>query len=388
LKGRGPDYMGVLYISQVIDPDLIHQQLEAGCFDWSSCVKLVNDIMSILGPFGFDKALDTDENKPSWTEVQQLLANATVQTQPTVFCTALEFILDRVKAVRIKIANIHLTMIAPLIKTHGVEYEQKHFEKKLIKQQIELIHTEAWIRTTLTNEINHERIKLGDLIQHGSTTTAAYLAVLKRGIVGLVTGLKQPNSKTCPETLLLDVRHLATIYADFRLQVCVASSLIIVGQKLVELRVKNPAKVLHDMGLAMISNASNCNNIGDTIKTVCLVLADNKELAMDKCDLLLLSVVLKNGVKPDAVVPNLLSKRLREVLLLGIEGTGDIFADITSTTNAFKQYKLPQAVYAIATSVRASGLLLRKIAHINTQVHASHYNKIIAEVSTSLASKP
>ena len=46
-------------------------------------------------------------------------------------CEALEFLLDRVHAVRVDTANNKLRAIAPVILEHGVEYERSHFKKKL-----------------------------------------------------------------------------------------------------------------------------------------------------------------------------------------------------------------------------------------------------------------
>lgn len=56
---------------------------------------------------------------------------ATSEDQPRVFCKALEFLLERVNAIRIDSANAMLRLIAPVIKNHGIDYERGKFADKL-----------------------------------------------------------------------------------------------------------------------------------------------------------------------------------------------------------------------------------------------------------------
>jgi hypothetical protein len=48
--------------------------------------------------------------------------------RPLAFCKGLEFLLDRVNAMRIDAANARLRMIAPVIKDHSIDYERGKFQ--------------------------------------------------------------------------------------------------------------------------------------------------------------------------------------------------------------------------------------------------------------------
>jgi hypothetical protein len=48
--------------------------------------------------------------------------------KPRAFCKGLEFLLDRVNAMRIDAANARLRLIAPVIQDHGIDYERGKFQ--------------------------------------------------------------------------------------------------------------------------------------------------------------------------------------------------------------------------------------------------------------------
>jgi hypothetical protein len=52
--------------------------------------------------------------------------------KPRAFCKGLEFLLDRVNAMRIDAANARLRLIAPVIQDHGIDYERGKFQVSLI----------------------------------------------------------------------------------------------------------------------------------------------------------------------------------------------------------------------------------------------------------------
>jgi hypothetical protein len=52
--------------------------------------------------------------------------------KPRAFCKGLEFLLDRVNAMRIDAANARLRLIAPVLQDHGIDYERGKFQVSLI----------------------------------------------------------------------------------------------------------------------------------------------------------------------------------------------------------------------------------------------------------------
>ena len=65
------------------------------------------------------------------------------EEQPRAFCDALEFLLERVNAIRIDAANARLRLIAPVIENHGLEYERSKFAEKLENGTLTLERTEV-----------------------------------------------------------------------------------------------------------------------------------------------------------------------------------------------------------------------------------------------------
>jgi hypothetical protein len=116
-------------LDEAVDLDFIKQQAEAGLYDWTSCTKLVSSIVEIIQRIQAPKR--DDETKAKWTEVSAAMQAATMEEHPRAFCKALEFLLDRVNAMRIDAANARLRLIAPVIKDHGVDYERGKFQDKL-----------------------------------------------------------------------------------------------------------------------------------------------------------------------------------------------------------------------------------------------------------------
>jgi hypothetical protein len=116
-------------VDEAVDLDFIKQQAEAGLYDWTSCTKLVSSIVEIIQRIQAPKR--DDETKAKWTEVSAAMQAATMEEHPRAFCKALEFLLDRVNAMRIDAANARLRLIAPVIKDHGVDYERGKFQDKL-----------------------------------------------------------------------------------------------------------------------------------------------------------------------------------------------------------------------------------------------------------------
>lgn len=334
LASGGGAWKGAAEIADVLDIELIQQQVDAGGFDWASCIKLIHDVKYILNQFRggvepCEGAASGSPMKATWEDVGwEMEASAGDTTkQPDAFCRALEFLLDRTKAVRIEVANSRLRLISPVIKDHGVEYERNHMDKKLREGGLSLTRTRTWLREAIYAEVCTGRLNLCDLTTRDHTKSASYISVLNAGVVALLTGAKPPRVAACPETLLLDVTRLAGMHAAFRLQVLTASVLVIVGQRLGELREKNPVVILDAIAERIIASAPRAGDLASVVATVCEELEASCE--MSQADLKGLAAVLMKGVEANRPVPKLMETRLRNVLLRGMNGGAvDMFKDV------------------------------------------------------------
>ena len=85
-----------------------------------------------------------EESRTRWIPVREAMAAR--EEQPRVFCKALEFLLERVNAMRIDAANARLRLIAPVIKDHGIDYERGKFADKLKDGSLTLERTQVrWV---------------------------------------------------------------------------------------------------------------------------------------------------------------------------------------------------------------------------------------------------
>ena len=59
------------------------------------------------------------------------MESATASDQPHAFCKALEFLHERLNAMRINTANARLRMVAPVLQRNCVAYKRSKFNKKI-----------------------------------------------------------------------------------------------------------------------------------------------------------------------------------------------------------------------------------------------------------------
>ena len=90
-------------IREAVDTELIKQQAESGAFGWDSCMSLVGSVVTIIKRV---QAPGRDSStRERWKEVGLSMQNAEVCDHASIFCRALEFILDLVNILRIDAAN-------------------------------------------------------------------------------------------------------------------------------------------------------------------------------------------------------------------------------------------------------------------------------------------
>lgn len=200
-------------VAETIDLDHIKQQAEAGLYSWKSSTSLIHDILQIVQRVQAPRR--DDETKTKWSVVQRSMQEAVVDEQPRVLCSALEFLLDRVNAMRIDAANARLRLIAPVIKDHGIDYERGKFQDKLKAGSLTLERTRAWVRLTVRREVGSKAVDRGEL-EDGKAS--AFIHVHAVAMLHLVTEQQTMKADICPETLLFDVHRLSMLQFEFRYQ--------------------------------------------------------------------------------------------------------------------------------------------------------------------------
>jgi len=208
-------------ISEAVDLEFIKQQAELGLYGWDNCMRLIGSIVAVIQRVQAPKR--DDETRARWKQVGQAMQEATGEDQPRAFCKALEFLLDRVNAMRIDAANARLRLIAPVIKDHGIDYERGKFQDKLNDGSLTLERTQNWIRKTLRREVLAKSVELESLIEGKASS---YVHIHTFAMLALVEEQVPLKSETCPETLLFDVHRLSLLQREFQYIVTAATMLV------------------------------------------------------------------------------------------------------------------------------------------------------------------
>jgi hypothetical protein len=103
-----------------------------------ACMILTNRVLDVIRTIQSNNRREETEFK--WIESRAEMRSAA--TVPKAVCVALEFLLDRVNALKIDAVNLRLRLIASAIKEHGVDCERLRFQDKLNKGTMLLTRTE------------------------------------------------------------------------------------------------------------------------------------------------------------------------------------------------------------------------------------------------------
>lgn len=385
MAGGGGAWKGALEITDVLDIKLVKQQIDAKGFDWAARVNLVQAVMHVLNKFegggasaGHPEESSNSGRKVTWGEVEKALeyGEKDALTQPAAFCSGLEFLLDRTKAVRIEVANSRLRLIAPTIKDHGAEYERNHTSKKLREGTLTLSRMHTWLRATIKEEIQSGRVMLHNLTTSNVEKGASFRAILNAGAVSLITGPKPVSAVDCPETFLLDMTRLVGMNKRFRMISLVSSILVVVGQKLSKIHDKNTSTILDSIAKNMMSQVDTARTVTELLVSVSDALSEFSEMEMADSMRLCLEV-LKTVHIPEDVLPALMQKRVHAVLVASLLSQFDLFTSENTIAASFKEFSLPKSTYAIAPHLRDLSRALRGVLKTNVAVHGSRYNTII-----------
>lgn len=180
------------------------EQAEANLSTWDNHIQLISSIFEIVQHIQAPHR--NEEIKEKWDVINQQMQDVSiVDDQSRVLRKALEFLLKSVNISNIDTANARIQLIAPVIKEHGIEYEQSKFQNKLDCGILTLERTKIWINLILRQEVS--TLKTVDLEN---------LYIHSVAIMSLITNKTPIKLEICPETLLLDLHSLCIIQKEFQ----------------------------------------------------------------------------------------------------------------------------------------------------------------------------
>ena len=192
-------------IDEVLDMEFIRQQADAGLYTWDRCRGLVAGVVAVIQRV--QEPSRDEETREKWRDVSDAMD---AEPGARTLCKGLEFLLNRVNAMRIDAANSRLRLIASVVKHHGADYERSKFQGKLDNGTLTLERVTAWIDAAVRSQTPAVR---EDLLEG---RVSAFVRVHMAAMLALVVDPVPIRLDACPETLHLDVHRLLFFQREFR----------------------------------------------------------------------------------------------------------------------------------------------------------------------------
>jgi hypothetical protein len=356
LEGGGADPHGTA-IATVIDIDFITARVELGAMPWVDAKHLVGGIVTVMRRI--QSPLHDFAMLEKWREVDIRMIAAGADDYAHVLCGALEFLVDRLNAMRIDAANARLRLIAPVIRDHGVDYERGKFQDKLNDGSLTLQRTTQWIDRAL----RALRLEVARGVLAGNAD--AFLRVHSRAMLSLVVGTEPLSVEALPETLCFDGGRLANMRLEFERVVTGSSTLVYTTQTLVDgAAAPTPPqrKLLSDLTKLILDDELDTASFDR--------LLDGAGMLMDPHGRKLLHGTVARGLNPADPVRQLIAVRVTSALEEFMHPASTVSDDAVHFVNPAR---------ALIPSIRSTAAKLAALAHVNRDVHLHTYNATIAE---------
>ncbi len=209
-------------IDEVVDVDFIRTRAEAGNYGFSDAARLFGDVVRII--LRVQAPTRDAETRGEWSALENKIAAVTLDSAARVTCDGLEFLLERVNAMRIDAANSRLRLIAPVIREHGLDYARGKFADKIRDGTLTTDRTIAWLHRAMASAPADITERFAD----GLPSAALEMHAL--AIVSLVGSNAAPvTAETAPETLLFDVHRLVSMQQQFESLLSIQAAFLVVA---------------------------------------------------------------------------------------------------------------------------------------------------------------
>ncbi|CAH0719033.1 unnamed protein product, partial [Brenthis ino] len=185
-------------IEEVLDADFIKQQAENNSLDFQKYATFVIDLMAKLAAPARD----------------EMIQNITTMTDTVDIFRA---ILETLEVLKLDLANTLIAMIRPHVQQESVEYERAKFDEVLKISEDGLQHTREWLLRHIDKSELSLPVTDAIVIRNvtAQTLAKAYLELLE-----------WEESKSYPETILIDKPRFTELGVQIYRLICVASLLL------------------------------------------------------------------------------------------------------------------------------------------------------------------
>ena len=333
-------------IAEAMDLDFIKDQSEKGLYGWDSCKNLIAAIVAVIQKVQAPRR--DSETKEKWESVRKTMEET--DDEPRAFCCALEFLLDRVNAMRIDAANARLRLIAPIIKDHGIDYERGKMKDKLNDGTLTLERTKAWIELAVKAGSS-----IDDLVEG---KVAAYIGTYTDAMLSIIT---QPGSITAehvPETLMMDVSRINALRRDFDFVTSATTAV---------LAVQSYAKPTEECMTRVTKVFLDDTRMDDAIDRIDTELA---QVVIGEDVRLKAKFAIQRMAVDNSPIKKLIEARIKKTL-----------RDMVLTGN---QTQVDTTTRIMLPRIRKVAHEMARLCNLNRKVHVSIYNKLIGEAAMAL----
>ena len=202
----------------VVPMDEIRAAASRGALDWGECVSLVSGAHDMV--CRLQASSREGETAAMWPPVDAgMRLGGDLHQRMRSFCGGLEYLLDRVNAMRIDVANAKIRELAPSIRADGARVEREKFNLRLAEGAVTMDLVRDAVRATLEENSN----LVGEVLRGNG---AAFRDVHRLFLVRIVADPVLMTDSRCPAILHLDLRRLRNFQRDFQHAVTAASILI------------------------------------------------------------------------------------------------------------------------------------------------------------------
>lgn len=376
-------------ISGAIDIDHIESQAAAQAITWPDCKNLIGGVVEIMQRMQAPKR--DPETREKWRVTGRIMLDADDEPrmQPRALCKGLEFLLGQVNIMRIDAANARLRLIAPVIREHGIEYEQGKFQGKLNDGTLTLQRTQAWILKSMRSVVAAGTIKLEDLV---SGNKKAFVDLHTTSITSLIFAQHDGpvTLGNAPETLLFDVTRINIWKAKFNDLVDGSTMLVKGVQHIIDRKLAphQPERVVQESVMKHLADAIilECNNkkknstsFKDTITTALCQKLDEELMMMPgtdgKREKMLKEISNTVGNSNDSV-RILMASRVQNIWLAHM-----ILGHKCETSNE----TFTKIIHPLLPLIEQAAKEIMAVANINRAVHTRVYNEVFAETARKIA---
>jgi hypothetical protein len=191
-------------IAEALDMVSIKERSDKGLYMWDDTRSLMAAVTKVIKRV--QSPARDQETAGRFASIDNTMLECIPYERPVVLCRGMEFLLERVNAMRIDAANSRLRMIGPVIRDHGIDYERGKFADKVRDGRLTLSRTTDWIRRS---------------VESGATS---YVDIHIGAFLELVSSPDVLTNATCPETLLFDADRLRSFQLDFGFLAAAAST--------------------------------------------------------------------------------------------------------------------------------------------------------------------